>query len=333
MTWFEQLTGFREETPSQVRENLSVEEGVLHSHVNGKSWLCGELEIPTLAELRQRAQEHAYPSGKLVLREVVADVQSLHQQEANAGAMFQVASQFNLLEMASPSITPEEGVGIYERDRTQGPACAISAGAGTIFRNYFANVNGRIGQTHDNQIDCLAEIGSLLGNDHERLWEMRNGYALASGEGLKEISQWLKDSDGLERDFLRRSLRIGIQWNTEVTFKGASHSISQVYCSALPVAYSRHSSALWSEFAQLILEAAYEATFAAAILNSVHTGNSRLFLTLLGGGAFGNDTEWILAAIRRAAEIHSTADLEIAIVSYGSSQPCVRVIVDELNDE
>jgi hypothetical protein len=330
MTWFEQLTGFREESPSQVRENLSVEEGVLHSYVNGKSWSCGELEIPTLAELRERVREHAFPSGKLVLREVVADVQSLHQQEANAGAMFQVASQFNLLEMVSPSMTPEQGVGIYGRDRTQGPACAISAGAGTIFRNYFADVNGRVGQTHDNQIDCLAEIGSLLGNHHQRLWEMRNGYAIASLQGLKEISQRLKDSDGLERDFLRRSLRIGIQWNTEVTLKGASHSLSQVYCSALPVAYSRHSSALWSDFAQLILEAAYEATFAAAIINYARTGSSRLFLTLLGGGAFGNETEWILAAIRRAVEIYATADLDVAIVSYGSSRPYVQELIRDL---
>ncbi|MCK5683507.1 hypothetical protein KAJ27_05280 [bacterium] len=51
--------------------------------------------------------------------------------------MFQVASQFNLLEMVSPGVTPEEGVGRYEHDHTQGPACAIACGVGTIYRNYF----------------------------------------------------------------------------------------------------------------------------------------------------------------------------------------------------
>jgi hypothetical protein len=30
--------------------------------------------------------------------------------------------------MVSPNITPEAGVGIYENDRTQGPACAVAAG-------------------------------------------------------------------------------------------------------------------------------------------------------------------------------------------------------------
>jgi len=39
------------------------------------------------------------------------DVQSLHAAASNAGALFQVASQFNLLEMMSPEVTPEQGVG------------------------------------------------------------------------------------------------------------------------------------------------------------------------------------------------------------------------------
>lgn len=43
-------------------------------------------------------------------------------------AEFQVASQFNLLEMISPRIAPEQGVGIYAGDSTQGSAGAIAAG-------------------------------------------------------------------------------------------------------------------------------------------------------------------------------------------------------------
>jgi hypothetical protein len=41
----------------------------------------------------------------------------MHQSPTNAGAVFQVASQFNLLEMISPEITPEHGV-TYQHDRT-----------------------------------------------------------------------------------------------------------------------------------------------------------------------------------------------------------------------
>ena len=66
----------------------------------------------------------------------------MHRAPENAGTLFQVASQFNLLEMVSPTVTPEDGVTRYQHDRTQGPACAISAGAATIYRNYFAPVGG-----------------------------------------------------------------------------------------------------------------------------------------------------------------------------------------------
>ena len=37
------------------------------------------------------------------------------------GALFQVASQFNLLEMVSPRVTPEDGVTRYQHDRTPDP--------------------------------------------------------------------------------------------------------------------------------------------------------------------------------------------------------------------
>src|SRR5262245_13363422 len=130
--WFEELTGFAETSPQQVRTNITVEGQALNSLVNGKVLICGELETPSLAELRARVRSSEYRVGPGTVREVVANVQHLHTDESNAGSLFQVASQFNLLEMASPGITPERGVGIYENDRTQGPACAVAAGAGTI---------------------------------------------------------------------------------------------------------------------------------------------------------------------------------------------------------
>lgn len=329
--WFKALTGFSEETPQQVRSNITVEGHVLKSHVNGNALICGELEIPSLSELRERAHAGGYKVGKIAVREIVADVQQLHADILNEGSLFQVASQFNLLEMASPDITPEHGVEIYEKDHTQGPACAVAAGAGTIYRNYFANVNGQTGQSTDNQIDCLAEMGMAFGNSGNRLWEMRNGYVMASYAGLTEISRRLQRSSEKEIDELRQLLRIGIQWKTQVTFNNAKHMVSQAYCSALPVAYSRHPGSLWKEFAKLILEASYEATICAAILNATKNGNNKLFLTLLGGGAFGNETTWIVNGIQRALNIYKHADLEVAIVSYGSSKPYVQQIVDQIH--
>jgi hypothetical protein len=321
MTWFETLTGFPEESPQQVRENITVDGQTLTSHRNGKAFVHGQLETPTLAELRERVRASGQRSGKISVREVVANVQHLHTNVANAGSLFQVASQFNLLEMVSPEVTPERGVGTYEHDRTQGPACAVAAGAGTIYRNYFANVNGQTGQSATNQIDCLADLGAVLGNTNNSLWEMRNGYALASQSGLVEIAHRLQGASESELDRLRQLLRIGVQWNTQVTLNDSEHTVSQAYCSALPVAYSDHPSPLWDAFARLILEAAYEATICTAILNAMRQGSNSLFLTLLGGGAFGNESAWIIGAIKRALTLYKDVELDVAIVSYGSSNP------------
>jgi len=319
--WFEDLTGFSEESPEQVRANLVLSDSVITSTVNGRKMAVGRLETPSLAEIRAMIRNSAVARGPLTLGEVVGDVQKLHLDPGSQGAFFQAASQFNLLEMVSPEVTPEAGVGRYEYDRTQGPACAIAAGAGTLFRNYFAAVNGQVGQSAENQIDCLRDVGALLGNQNEQMWAMRNGYALASGPGLQAIREKLAARDDAQRDVLRGALRIGIQSETEVTLNGTGHLVTQAYCSALPVAYSAHAPELWRDFARLILEAAYEATLGAAILNYANTGNNRVYLTMLGGGAFGNARDWILSSISRAAETFADYPLDVKMVSYHGTNP------------
>lgn len=329
MTWFEVLTGFGEESPEQVRRHLLVDGDRIKSLVNGRSFVYGQLEIPSLNELRQQVASLPATDGKLKLREIVGNVQNMHTDPANAGAIFQVASQFNLLEMTSPQVIPEQGIGIYEHDNTQGPACAIAAGAGTIYRNYFVPVNGKIGQSADNQIDCLAELGVALGNPGNILWKQQNGYALLSLAALRIVDARLNDSDEEELDRLRGLLRIGIQWQTEVTLKGSGHTVSQAYCSALPVAYSDAPAKQWERFARLVLEASYEATVCAAIVNTQKTGCNRVYLTRLGGGVFGNEKSWICAALKRALKKFEHFDLDVVIVSYGSSDADVQKLIEE----
>ncbi len=331
--WFELLTGFREKSIEQVQRNLSVTGQTLTSHVNGKKYLCGELEVASLGELRRRVQSAELPAGKLTVREVVADVQQLHACKSNAGALFQVASQFNLLEMTSPQVTPEQGVGIYQYDPTQGPACAVAAGAGTIYRNYFVNVDGQTGQSSERQINCLADLGEALGNADHHLWKMKNGYVIASEKGLLEIAGKLKKTNESEKDNFRKLLQIGIQWNTEVTISDSKHTVTQAYCSALPVAYSEHSAELWSAFAQLVLEATYEATLCAGVLNFLSSGNNTIYLTLVGGGVFGNKTKWIIDALYRALELYNQVDLDVAIVSYGTSNESIRAIIRDYSNQ
>ena len=194
--WFEDLFGFTEHSPAQVLENLSLEGTLLTSRANNQSFDCGTLEIPTLNDLRISAAEIASKSTeRTTLTQIVGNVQNFHAAPESRRAMFQVASQFNLLEMAAPDAIPEDGVGIYEHDYTQGPACAIAAGAGTVYRNYLVPLKNQTGQSADCQVDCLANIGKALGNESQQLWQMQNGYAFASRDGLSIITEQLAKLD------------------------------------------------------------------------------------------------------------------------------------------
>jgi hypothetical protein len=164
--WFEALTGFAEDGVADVAGRFVVDGELITSKANGRTMRHGRFETPTLHELRQRWQGLA-GGGRLRLREVIGDARALHADPANAGALFQVASQFNTLEMISPAVTPEQGIDRYETDLTQGPACAMACGAGTIYRNYLVPLGGHRGQSADRQLDCLADLAAALGVDIE----------------------------------------------------------------------------------------------------------------------------------------------------------------------
>jgi hypothetical protein len=244
MDWFELLTGYRETNYDDTRAKLSVEGSWLRSVINGKRYGIGELELVSLQALRERSRSAGTRIGQLKVSVVTGDVRQMHRAQENAGALFQVASQFNLLEMVSPTVTPEHGVTRYQNDPTQGPACAIAAGAATIYRNYFAPVGSGHGQTTGRQIDGLAALGEVLSGalnmPVSTLWEMHNGYALCTREGLDAIAKHLRSLQPEEVDILRGKLCIGIHRDVEVTDAVGEHRpiISQAFCSALPVAYS-----------------------------------------------------------------------------------------------
>src|SRR5436190_12134980 len=171
--WFHDLFGFNERSYDETRKNLEVVGTTLRSRVNHRSYVIGELETPSLRELRDRAARVVDGlRGRLKISNVSGDVRSMHRIPANRNALFQVASQFNLLEMVGPHVSPEDGVTRYVDDHTQGPACAIAAGAATVYRNYFVPVAGQVGQTRDRQIDCLRDLGAALDNETHDLWTM-----------------------------------------------------------------------------------------------------------------------------------------------------------------
>lgn len=323
MNWFEQIFGFSEST-TDVYQNLQVEGEYMTSLVNQQTFRCGRLDIPTLKDVRQKVGALPLDGSRTMLREVVGHVQNLHADSENHLALFQVASQCNLLEMVGPGVTPEQGITGYFYDRTQGPACAMAAAAGTVYRNYFVPLGQQVGQTATLQVDTMQDLHTHLGGG---LWDMRNGYCLPSRTSLDVLNE--RYSTGVKEEWMSL-LRIGIHWNTEVTMNRVSsgHLVHQAYCSAMPVGYSRCSVQQWENLGRLVLEAAYLHTLYAAVQNLRASGVNKVYLTLLGGGVFGNPTNWIIEAIWKALQHFEYAGLDVAIVSYGQSNPHVQDLIE-----
>jgi hypothetical protein len=132
---------------------------------------------------------------------------------------------------------------------------------------------------------------------------------------LSAIDQ-IHSRDPGDLDEVRDLLRIGIHSGVQVTDVPDEHLVSQAFCSALPVSYSDLRAEHWERFAVLVLEGAYEATLWAAVINAHRTGANVVLLTLLGGGAFGNEPEWIHGAMRRALRKVVGIGLDVRVVSF-----------------
>src|SRR3954451_3895298 len=113
MDWFTRITGFNESTYAATRAQLEVRGSALLSKANGRSYGIGEFELASLDDLRARAAGGTGAEGRARGQIVTGGVRKMHQVPEHAGALFQVASQFNCLEMIGPGVTPEDGVTRY----------------------------------------------------------------------------------------------------------------------------------------------------------------------------------------------------------------------------
>jgi len=309
---------------------------MLISTVNGRAFDTGVFEVKSLAELRREGlaawQASGLPPGRLTLDHVaIGDVFEMHSDVHNHGATFQVASQFNCLEFPDAHITPEMGVSSYDSDPTQGPACSLAAAAGTVVRNYFAVTNGKEGQTANNQLNNLDDLEAALGP----LWSVRNGYTHSSSKALARLPAAIAK---VGRDALLPLIKVGVHQDVGVTFSDrytplpddCDQKVTQVFCSAISCGYSGQSNREWAPLATMVLDACYEATLWAALMNRVRNqdkpGCRTVWLTAVGGGVFGNDPRWISSAIDRARlALPQNCDLEVHVGRYTPTSACCTI--------
>lgn len=322
--WFEREFGFMESefSYSGVRNQFtwSSDKLTLQSKANNREFFVGKFETPTIIQLYEKYLElskNSAPKERSIKtpKIIFASVEDLIKSEENKGAIFQVASQFNCLEMVSPEYTPEDGVTIYEDDGTQGPACALSCPSATVYRNYFANFDEKTNAIK--QINLLEDIETSLNNGKHKYWSVVNGYCFA-GANFAQLKKHLENERNSSR--ILANLKIGIHRETEVTQK--SHRICQVFCSALPISYNRQRREEdWESFAKLILEGYYKGCLLVGAIDALEKKQrkKKVFLTLLGGGAFGNPAKWIDEAIEKSLDVVDSELIDVYLVKYGQS--------------
>lgn len=331
MSWFDDEFGTAEEGDVAAKftvSTLSLDHSLptsappllLTCVPSQRSFYIGPFETPTVQDLRSRFSQGASTAnlGKLSFSNIAGDAVDLHAN-APKNAVFMAASQFNCLEMISPGATPKDGITRYIYDPTQGPACAMACPAGTLYRNYLCQ--GAIGQVAGGQINTAWNIEQLVGNAEAGFWEMKNGYLLPKDpRAMQRLNAKIEATAGLDAEIVRQ-LAVGIQWDSQLAAvlqkKGEKRRVCQVYCSAVPVSYSNTKDADWEKFARLVLTGAYEATVLVAALLAQHKQERiPLFLTAIGGGAFGNKTEWIADSLQDVLVRYKDAPVDVSLVHF-----------------
>lgn len=275
---------------------------------SGRDVICGRLRVVPVADLmgscyweKQSSRiifttraDSAHESIRLL------DVGNLQAAPENRGALFQVASNMNAVEAIAQEVSVEDSnfVTDYIFDKTQGPAASISAAGAAIARLYCAFEDGKGGflrQTKDRQINfvetALADFCSV-----------QNGYVL-----LKDnAEEW----EAADKEELKKKVQVCIHESVQVTFgmrgpefyEGVKNSseqlIHQVFGAAVNIGQGvggvqNRKKPHAKSVARWCLGAMYDGCFLAAQSLKV----KKVFLTLLGGGVFANDTQAIMEAI------------------------------------
>jgi len=299
--WFQNLFGFEESaalTSKCLKSNFIITNAaddaiLLESKINSRKFNCGKFSTPSLRSIRSNIPKSGNFKSTVVdnfrySHDVIGDALPMHSQYG--GAVFQVASQFNCLEFTTFHQTPECGVDIYQYDHTQGPACAMACGAGTVFRNYFAPVflpgqssPLQYGQSIEHQINNLDQLELAVENHKHNYWYVQNGYTFSKdAEHLCAFNKMLSSKTQNEVLDLMGDIKVGLHEDVGVTFatryvpltettsseKMKDIRVTQVYSSALSCSYSGVNNEHWAPLAELVLNATYEATVLIALLHA-----------------------------------------------------------------
>eukprot|EP00792_Barthelona_sp_PAP020_P005091 TRINITY_DN2490_c0_g4_i1.p1 TRINITY_DN2490_c0_g4~~TRINITY_DN2490_c0_g4_i1.p1 ORF type:complete len:385 (-),score=100.30 TRINITY_DN2490_c0_g4_i1:105-1259(-) len=333
--WFENCFGFEESSINPDERYLEVEmeevnffEGVelpiLVNQIdckNGNKYIVGHFETPNIFELREKSEEiiehlpnkgHGIVniiSGEIGIQPHLFSIIDSQAYPEHAGATFQVASNFNCLELVSNRSSVRSGISGYPYDRTQGPGASMGAYPATFYRSYLHHHKNFVGQM-SHEIELLEDFNVPV----------QNGYILLpQNYDMNSI----KDSG---------TIRVGNHQFVEVVFEKREgfdyfkiqnpQLIHQVFTAALNFCDHFRNEEKARVVAKKCLRASYEGTIRSAIINSQLSramnlpGANKVFLTLIGGGVFQNPHSDIFEAIIECKDLIVRSGLEVNLVFY-----------------
>ena len=293
-------TDYKPDHSKIIVENINGNRNFKIKNTDDQEFNAGYFEQITLGKLRKEAPvfSNRQDNGPIKLTIMYAqenrrtvDIGALQADPKNIDAVFQVASNFNALESTYHTELPR--LVDYIHDYTQGPFASISAAPGLILRQYycfwekFTNTPNKWPMQKQNE-------GKISSDSHINLLE-RLGVTTQNGYIVSDIENITPENFN--------NFKIGFHSNIQVTsglaqgdqhqtFYDPNQLINQVFAAAINMGQYRDA----EEQAKLILKWTYEATLKAAFCK----GKKRVFLTRMGGGAFGNDPRWIEDAIIEA---------------------------------
>lgn len=263
--WFEHIVGFPETEWDYKLSSLPIP-------LRNQMGTFKEVRIDSLEEKVLSMPKAKPPVLKVATRndsrfEDNFDTSAL-QFYGPEGGMYQVASNFNCLEVGSVHTNPFSGYYVTKKmiDVTQGPSAAGGCALGSILRTAIHK---------ENKIDLLRDVD------------------------LKHINGKLKWFE-LDKDIDRNAIRVGLHTDVPANFKRTRQEfkynengpkIDQVFTSTCICQNMKP-----NKLSEILLQAAYDGTYMAAVLR----GSPKLVLTLIGGGCFNNNTTQIATAITNA---------------------------------
>lgn len=345
--WFHQLFGF-EESIQNVKKYLSVStnnSGLLElvSSHNNRRFLPGNLEIANTKSLLASITNHLNRNPETKLKHGTfniihgldsdtnlnmmqyVDVMACCSHSQFNGCTVQVASNFNCLEFVNENQKKSDGVTDYALNGTQGPSASLSCASSLVYRNYFYenshfsnSTNHSNRHINDKEINLLIKTpltvkhGKVLIQTRSEVERLKSSQFNWSDKTNYYVGHHRNCEVCLERD-LKRPDHFSM-------FHNKKQFVNQVFCSAFNFSENVIFNSFTTTIAQHIMNSMYESTILAAILNHLEhpelPGSNKCFLTLLGGGVFGNPREIIAPAIVRTLELISKSGLDVNIMLY-----------------